>query len=200
MQLDDETRDAITELINIGVGKAAGLLNDISQSNIRLQVPEVRMIQLDTISSLDKNVLGEESHSAVFQEFHGRFSGVTALVFLPDSARSLVQYISGEDGRESDMDAVYVETLIEIGNILINAVMGSISNVLSEHLTFSLPQYQEGPVYSIAAKNMKRKGNLWVIIARTNFLIEARHVEGTMILVLETGSFEQIVERVSTIT
>ena len=35
--------DALTELINIGVGRAAGMLNQILEAHIQLQVPSVKI-------------------------------------------------------------------------------------------------------------------------------------------------------------
>lgn len=196
MIVDDESRDAITELINIGVGKAAGLLNEITGSNIQLRVPEIHLVPFRELADVNKNILGTDTLSTVMQEFQGNFSGVTALVFPPDSALSLVKLLSGDESTGADMDAVQVETLKEVGNIIINAVMGSISNVLSEHLGFSLPVYYEGRLSSIAADRLRGEGDDWVVIARTQFLIESMQIEGTILLVLEVGSLERLVESI----
>ncbi|MGA2160947.1 MAG: chemotaxis protein CheX [Methanoregula sp.] len=196
MIVDDESRDAITEMINIGVGKAAGLLNDITGSHIQLRVPEIQLVPIGEIANVNKTVFGADILSTVIQEFQGNFSGVTALVFPPDSALSLVNLLSGDQSPATNMDAVQVETLKEVGNIIINAVMGSISNVLSEHFAFSLPVYYEGRLFSIAANYIDGEGNPWIIIARTQFLIEAMQIEGTILLVLEVGSMEQLMKSV----
>ncbi|MEN6610107.1 MAG: chemotaxis protein CheX [Methanoregulaceae archaeon] len=196
MIVDDESRDAITEMINIGVGKAAGLLNEITGSNIQLRVPEIHLIPFRELADVNKNILGTDILSTVMQEFQGNFSGVTALVFPPDSALSLIKLLSGDEGAGADLDAVQVETLKEVGNIIINAVMGSISNVLSEHLVFSLPVYYEGKLSAIAADRLRGEGDDWVVIARTQFLIESMQIEGTILLVLEVGSLERLVESI----
>jgi|SRR5208282_1257625 len=194
MIVDDEFRDAITEIINIGVGKAAGLLNEITGSHIQLRVPELRLVPIGEIADVYKTVLGTDILSTVMQEFQGNFSGVTALVFPQDSALSLVNLLSGDQSPATDMDSVQVETLKEVGNIIINAVMGSISNVLSEHFSFSLPVYYEGQLSSIAANHLTSEEDAWVVIARTQFLIESMQIEGTILLVLEVGSMEQLMK------
>jgi len=194
MILDAESRDAITEMINIGVGKAAGLLNEITGSNIQLRVPEIHLVPFRELADVNKTILGTDVLSTVMQEFEGHFSGVTALVFPPDSALSLIRLLSGEGGERADLDAVEVETLKEVGNIIINAVMGSISNILAEHLVFSLPVYYEGKLSAIATERRAAGGgDDWVVIARTQFLIESMQIEGTILLVLEVGSLERLV-------
>jgi chemotaxis protein CheC len=196
MEFDEDAQDALTELINIGVGRAAGLLNEITGSNIRLSVPEIHLIPFGDLAGVNKTVLGSDLLSTVMQEFHGQFSGVTALVFPPDSALTLVNLLSGEETGTDSMDAVQVETMKEVGNIIINAVMGSISNILSENLSFSLPVYFEGQLSTIATDRFRGMQDDWVVIAKTQFLIESKKIEGTILLVFEVGSLERLMESI----
>ena len=39
-------------------------------------------------------------------EFQGNFSGVTAILFPPESAAALVALLSGEDDPKAEMDAI----------------------------------------------------------------------------------------------
>ncbi len=196
MMVDDDSLDAITEMINIGVGRAAGLLNEITGSNIRLRVPEIRVIRFRELLDISNSMLQGEVLSTVMLEFRGNFSGVTALVFPPESAASLVTLLSGEKHPSTEMDAVQVETLKEVGNIIINAVMGSISNVLAEHLTFSMPVYYEGKLSAIASTRRNMEEDDYVVLAHTQFLIESMNIEGKILLVLEVGSLERLIESI----
>jgi len=196
MLADDDSLDAIKEMINIGVGKAAGLLNEITNSNIQLRVPEIRLILFRELSEVSNKMLEDEVLSTVMLEFHGNFSGVTALMFPPESASALVKFLSGENHPSTEMDAVQVETLKELGNIIINAVMGSISNVLLEHLSYSMPVYYEGRLSGIAATRQEMEDDDYVILAHTQFLIESMNIEGKLLLVLEVGSLERLIESI----
>jgi len=196
MDIDKESLDAITEIINIGVGRSASLLNQMTDSNIRLQVPKIFVIRFKELADANKNLFGGEVLSTVMLEFQGNFSGVTAILFPPESAASLVMLLSGENEPGAEMDAIRVETLKEVGNIIINSVMGSISNVLSQHLSFSLPVYYEGKLSSIASTRRNIDDDDWVIIAHTHFLIESRNIEGKILMLLEVGSLEHLVESI----
>ncbi len=44
MELTAAQLDALKELINIGIGRAAGMLNDMVNSHVSLQVPQVRIL------------------------------------------------------------------------------------------------------------------------------------------------------------
>jgi len=196
MMIDDDSRDAITEMINIGVGRAAGILNEITGSNIQLRVPSLRIVRFGELLDAPYSLQGNEELSTVMQEFHGKFSGTTSLAFPAESAASLVKLLSGETGSSQDMDAVQVETLKEVGNIIINAVMGSISNVLGENLTFTLPVYCEGNLTEIASNRHAIKPDDWVVLAQTQFMIESMSIEGMILLVLEVGSLDRLVESI----
>lgn len=196
MEVNTESLDAITETINIGVGRSASLLNQMTGSHIQLQIPKLSVVRLKDFETSTWNLLGEDVMSTVMLKFQGNFSGVTAVMFPPESAASLVMLLSGENEPGPEMDAIRIETLKEVGNIIINSVMGSISNVLSQHLSFSLPVYFEGKLSTVAGTRNKVDDDDWVVVAQTHFQIESKNIEGIILLVLDIGSLEHLIESI----
>ncbi len=194
--VDNNTIDAIREIVNIGVGRAAGQLNEMTGSHIRLKIPFVDLVPFQDITKEEEKIIQGKVLSAVLLDFKGSFSGVTAIVFPPESALALVMLLTGETEDSPDLDVMRIEALKEVGNIVINAVMGSIANVLSEHLTYSLPVYYEGPVGDIAGLKKERPADEWVLLARASFLIESLNIEGDILLILEVGSLENLVQSI----
>ena len=194
--VDAETIDAIKEIVNIGVGRAAGHLNQMTNSHIRLQVPSVELVHLNEITAPDNKLFSEDMLSAVVLNFKGNFSGISAVLIPPKSAISLVMLLTGEVEDSPELDAIRIEALKEVGNIMINAVMGSIANALSEHLVYTIPIYIEGSIAEIM--NLKKQGpeGEWVLLVRTNFLIESRNIEGHILFVLEIGSLDRLIESI----
>ena len=188
MNIDDEAIDAIRELINIGVGRAAGLLSDMTGRKIVLRVPSIRIIRHSDLSQVT-GLYPSEALSTITLGFHGPLSGMSALVFPPKSAVSLVMLLTGERAQTAELDAIRVETLKEVGNIIINAVMGSIANVLEQHLVYSLPAYQEITLSGLAI-TQKSRPEEWIVLANAHFLIEETDIEGNILLVLEVGSMD----------
>jgi chemotaxis protein CheC len=199
MDVDKESLDAITETINIGVGKSASLLNQMTGSHIQLQIPKLSVFRFKDLKDNNWSLNGEDIMSTVMLEFQGNFSGVTAVLFPHDSAASLVMLLSGENEPGPEMDALRIETLKEVGNIIINSVMGSISNILSQHLSFSLPVYYEGKMLSVAASRHHFEDEDWVIVAHTHFQIESKNIEGKILLVLDVGSLENLVGSIQSV-
>ncbi|MCX6701449.1 MAG: chemotaxis protein CheX [Methanomicrobiales archaeon] len=199
-EIDGHTIDAIREIVNIGIGRAAGQLQQMTGSHIHLQIPSIKIVPFDEITEAGNTIISGDTLSAVLLDFKGTFSGMSAMVFPPDSAAALVMLLTGEREKSPELDAMRIEALKEVGNIIINAVMGSIANILSEHLTYSIPAYYEGPMVNLAG--LKRKGlrDECVLLARTNFLIEDLNIEGDILLVLEIGSLDALVASINRVS
>lgn len=191
MILTDEQIDALKELINIGVGRASGVLSSMIDCRIRLEVPSIQIIPL---SELAKEVsrIGRGQLSAVKLGFKGSFTGTAALVFPPDSAAKLVSLLVRDETDTPDLDAVKVGTLNEIGNIVINGVMGSVSNVLRQHIDYSLPAYVEDSLEHMLAASASGTDFL-ILLAHTRFTVEEFMIEGNIVLVFESKSFDSLI-------
>jgi len=193
MNIDNDSVDAIRELINIGVGRAAGLLNEMTGTHIHLKVPEVRILRYSDLTR-ESHILDHDHLSAVTLRFEGSFSGISMLVFPPESAAILITALTGEKIEAPDLDALRVETLNEVGNIVNNAVMGSITNVLHERLNYSMPTYHEGSIGEIL--NTGKGGRYeWVILAISQFNISDLHVVGNILMIFEIGSLDSLLRK-----
>ena len=197
MELDADAIDAMRELINIGVGRAAGMLNEITKCPIILQVPSIRIESLEKLSGTpDENA---PSLSTVSLHFQGPMSGVAALVFPPKSAALLVTLMTREGEDAQDLDIMRIETLKEVGNIIINAVMGSIANVLEQHLKYSLPNYQEIRIAALA-QSLKKTADKRIVLANAHFHLEGTTIDGNILLILEIGSMDALLEGITRMT
>ncbi|MEB3337276.1 MAG: chemotaxis protein CheC [Leptolyngbyaceae bacterium] len=187
--------DALQELINIGVGRAAAILNEMLDLHVYLQVPLIKMIPLAETSYELEQRLGKIPVSSSCMNFSGSFTGTAQLVFPRDSAAKLVCAFIGEETEVPDLDAVKVGTLNEVGNIVINSEMGSISNLLKQHLNYSIPLYLEDTVEHLLAFN-KVEENATVLLAQARFTIQQLLITGDIILIFTVKSFETLLETV----
>ncbi len=185
--LTADQEDALRELINIGVGRAAGMLNEMTSSRIRLHVPWLRVIEAGDLGPF---VEGERAQlSAVKMDFGGPFSGMAALIFPTESAAILVSHLTGESSDAPDIDALRAVTLTEIGNIVVNCVLGSIMNILQRQVSYSLPRYSEGTLSSVICSSVADPSDR-VLLVRTRFCLEELQLEGDIVLILEVGSLD----------
>jgi len=188
--------DILTELINIGMGRAAGSLNELLNSFIALQIPRVWVFKIDSVPDELKK-FGDNDLFIVRQDFYGPFAGKVALIFPPDSASSLVSALTEEMEGSPDLDSVRAGTLCEIGNILINGVLGSICNVLESTVSFSLPDYVEINIAKLLDQVISKSKEKIILMAKTCFTIEELKIEGHFLLLLDTESFDSLIDAVN---
>ncbi|HBB31412.1 MAG TPA: chemotaxis protein CheC [Cyanobacteria bacterium UBA8803] len=196
MQLTTDQSDALQELINIGVGQAAGMLNEMIEFRIHLQIPEIELLSPLELQNQLKYRLGVDPLAAVQLGFSGSFAGSAQLIFPTDSAATLVSVLTGETMESPDLNSLKISTLSEVGNIVINGVMGSISNVLNQPLDYEVPTYAEEEIESLLPVE-KSQDDATVLLARTRFNIEELQVQGDIVLFFDVGSFKVLLEAIS---
>ncbi len=196
MKITPEQIDVLKEFINIGIGRVASVLNEMVRFRVILQVPFVKVLSPEEIRK-EMGGFGKYLVSAVRLVFKGPFEGTAALVFPPDSASKLVSVLTGEEPGTPDLDSVRAGTLTEVGNIVINGVMGSLGNLLKHRIEYSLPSYLEDTIDNLLRLN-NVGDNITVLLVRTRFTIQQLQIEGDVILLFETGSFEALLYAIDT--
>jgi len=191
MILSEEQLDALTEIINIGVGKAANTLNELTESHILLRVPNIQLYEINEIDRVQARY-GIDNVAAVIQGFHGKYDGRAALIFPPESALDLVTGVTGEEPEDDDLDAIQAGTLSEIGNIVINALIGTIANLLDDHLDFELSEYMLDSIPNLFIKEKIQNPNSLMLISEVQFIIEKMNINGHIILTFDIDSLETL--------
>jgi len=192
MQITPYQIDALTELINIGVGRAAGMLNQIIETHVYLQVPSIKIFPYSQLKQVLKNVV-KTALSVVRLVFKGPFSGTALLAFPPKSASNLVNMLTREEADTSDLDSIRIGALTEVGNIVLNGVMGSMSNILQEHLTYSIPVYVEDTIEHLLHEDNWSPDST-IILAKTALNIEKLQIKGDIILLFRVDLFNTLME------
>lgn len=182
--------DALKEIVNTGVGKAASSLNDLLDSHIELEVPTISVLSPELAG---KSGMGLESPllAWVQLDFSGAISGTAALVFPPVSAVKLVAALTGMAPDTPGIDGVMAGTLNEVGNIIVNSVIGTLGNILDKPFDFSIPNYLQGELADLLQQGGSR-GALTVLLVQTHFHIRDLQVEGNIFLIFELGSFDAL--------
>lgn len=196
--LEPYQMDILKEMINIGVGRAAGILNEMTKFRVLLQVPFIKVLSPSDLKK-ETEELGSHIVAAVRLGFKGPFSGRAALVFPPDSASKLVSVLTGEEPGTPELDSVRAGTLEEVGNIVLNGVMGSIANILKQHIKYSLPTYTEDTIDKLISLDIIDPPPNTILLVHIRFTIQQLHIEGDIILLFEVGSFSALLSLIDSI-
>ena len=190
MAATEDQLDGLKEIVNIGIAQAASVLNEMVDSHIELEVPAILIVDpLNPEKSL--SALGQGKHSCVQLTFSGSFSGSSMLVFPSESAVKLVFALTGKTPGSTDLDAVMAGTLNEVGNIVVNSVMGAICNMLNKHLDYSLPDYLEGTLMDLLRPKLLMP-ELTIVLVETHFTVRDLRVTGNIFLILEVESLKNL--------
>jgi len=187
--LNNEQLDLFTELINIGVGKAAKLLNELISSPIKLSIPKI--IVERPIDLVEKLKPGKSTtYYAVKLQFEGSFNGIAEIVFPSESGNNLVSILTGEEPYSDELDGLRAGTLNEVANMLLNGVMGTISNIIKEDFNYSIPVYSEDIFENLFIDPTSE--DKIVLFGETHFVVESADIEGDIIVLLELFYFESL--------
>jgi len=186
--------EALKEIINIGVGKGAEVLNTMVQSHISLEVPEVRIFGSDEYSNFVDHFT-ETDYSIITLPFNGELNGFSKLIMSSEHAAKLVDAFIGKHGASIEMDSLRVDILSEIGNIITNAVMGTLSNMLSLELGYIVPSYELGKKNIIIPKEIISSASA-ILYAQTHFKIEEFETKGNFAIFFNLKSFNALIEKI----
>lgn len=198
MEMTPEALEAIREIINLGVGKAAGRLNVLLETQIRLYAPEIFFATLKDFASL-ASLKGASMTSCVLLGFRGEIQGTAIMVFAPEDALALTRVLCHENMADENMTdddtivAYKAGTLTEVGNIVMVCILGTMGNCLQQHFSFDLPTYLEGNLPHIVGEGLLRFEPA-VLVVKTCFEATEFAIEGKFLLLFELHSFDRFLE------
>jgi len=189
--ISDEEKDILQEIMNIAFGKAAADLAEVINIFIVLSVPHIEILNAQALPEYIKTQVSTYDRvSIVEQNFWGDFKGSAFLVFQASAGRELISLFgdaSSDFGSES-IDALEKETLMEVGNILIGACVGKLSELLGDAVTYSPPRVvTENTPNDAIPVNIFESGSS-AIVLKTVFCFNERNVHGFLFLVTSHDS------------
>lgn len=193
MELNLEQKDTLTELINIGYGRAAGALSELTGYRIALEVPHVSMLPIAEIAPALETLISEDVAS-VSQMFSGPFSGRALLMMDRRAAVVLSRLLTDDRMPDGELDSSAREIVIEVGNILLNACLGVFGNLLRVHLHFAVPQLKVQSVPELFEDVSQHDGTQlhYGLMIHTRFVVRAGNVTGYLVIVLGITSLDRL--------
>ena len=110
------------------------------------------------------------------------------LAFPRRSALLLSQTLAELDEEPDDFDIDLSGILTEVGNIVLNGVVGSIGNILDIGLSYTVPELSinQDVAHKIREHGQEDEEQV-VILANTTFEVEDREVSGSLLVVFRIG-------------
>jgi chemotaxis protein CheC len=196
VELTEFQRDALTELINIGFGRAAASLSRITGHRVLLEVPQVAIHPMTEVNAaLSRVVHGDIA--TVHQVFSGPVAGDALLVLDTAGAALIKQLLTDEMPLPLAMDSSGQEVVTEVGNILLNACLGTFGNLLQVQVSFSVPQLSLDTLNGVLASLVvKSEGMRYALIVHAGFKLRDAEVRGVLVIVLSVVSLDKLLRAV----
>ena len=191
----EEFDDAVSELVNVGVGRAAASLATMVKERIELSVPKLMTVPYQELTQhlgLVHELDTQAEVSLVQQAFGGRLSGSASILFPIASARHLVELLTDGALSAEELDLELEAALAEVGNILINSVLGTLGNITGLEVSFHLPEYRQCLVQNLEFS----LGTHDLLLAVVLVSISGQEIKGYLLLLFDLPSMETLKEAI----
>ena len=193
MELTALQQDALVEVINIGFGRAAASLSKLTGQRVQLEVPQITMCPIAELGERLRPMI-QSDVASVHQIFSGSVAGDALLVIDQHSAAILKELLTNEPALPLEIDASAREVLTEIGNILLNACLGTFGNILKVKVSFSVPHLTLDTLESVVGSiSVDRQGLRYALIVHSHFRLRESSLTGYLVIVLGVGSIELLI-------
>jgi chemotaxis protein CheC len=189
--LTDLERDALTEIINIGVSRAARNLGRMIKDQVHLSIPRTEIMTRDQAVGW----LSDRENSnliAVGQNFRGSFSGQALLIFPEANSLELVRIILDDSLTLEEIVNLEQEALAEVGNVVLNGCLVVMANLLKQALDMSLPRVMRGSSQVVLLSASESDPGEIVLFLTIEFSVRARNINGYIALLMDFPSLSTV--------
>ena len=196
MELNALQQDALIELLNIGFGRAAASLSQLTGHRVLLEVPKVTIHPVDEVPRALESVVSSDVAS-VHQIFSGAVAGDALLMLDQNGASILKELLTNEPALPLSIDASAREVITEVGNILLNACLGTFGNILNVQVTFSVPHLTLESVGAILESlRVHSEGVRYALVVHAGFKVRDTEIRGYLVIVLSVASLDRLIREV----
>jgi chemotaxis protein CheC len=192
MQISPTQHDALVELLNIGFGRAGASLSTLTGQRVLLEVPHVAVHPLEQLNQKLSELVRDEV-ATVHQVFKGPVSGDALLMLDPTGAAVLKELLTDEPALPLDLDLSAREVLTEVGNVLLNACIGTFGNLLKVPISFSVPDVDVSQLHTILDRLIAEGHGLrYALVITSAFRLRDSEVTGYVVIILTVQSLTRL--------
>jgi len=196
VELTPVQHDALIELLNIGFGRAAASLSELTGHRVLLEVPHVSIHPIQELKEALRAFVDDQV-ATVHQIFSGPVGGDALLVLDFKAAGMLKELLTNEPPLPLPIDASGREVLTEVGNILLNACLGTFGNILQVQVSFSVPHLNLDTLNAVMQSLLvNREGLRYALVVHAGFRLRDAEVRGVLVIVLSVASLDKLIRAV----
>ncbi|GEM_PF-677262 len=183
VDLTGAQKQAVTELLNRAVQHSAAALADVIENGVALSVSCIDLTSHAEASRRLDDGAATRAAVSVRQRFTGSLSGDLLLVFCERQSLVLVRTLLADTVPLEVMTDLEQDALTEVGNVVLNASLGSLATQLGGRLTSALPEYRRGN-----AARLLNGGDGEVLFVHLDVALGLQDIDGYLIMLLDGES------------
>jgi chemotaxis protein CheC len=193
VNVDQLDQDALGELFNIGLHRAASALSELTGQRIIVDLPRLWICPIEeTYARLVEFLDGDLA--TVHQLFKGNVTGDAVLVLDYESATRLTALLTdGAVATGGRLDQSAREVLAEVGNVILSSCLSAFGDMLHVSVSFSVPRMHveslEGLLRSIQIDSEQLN---FALLAATRFRFVDGEVGGYLMIAIGMHSLSLI--------
>lgn len=189
--------DVLRELLNIGVGRAARAIAELSDREVVLHVLEIKVLDLTSAGQLAE--FRGQINLRVSQSFSGGLEGCGSFVLDRSGAVRLVQLLRGKADHDVAFDDLDRGALLELGNVVVGSAVGMLAAELHVEVRYELPQLQLRGLEEVADlfADIAPADSVPALIMRASLRLRGDRVNGHLILFFPGPGLEALTTRLA---
>ena len=188
--LSEDKRDALQEIVNIGMGAAGAALAEVLGAFVELAVPRIDVVDRRRVPLLlDTGAWSDGEIEAVRQPFFGGIIGESLMLFdgaEPARLADLLGHAAAPTVEEQQ------ELLLDLANVVIGACVGGIAEPLEEVVSFAPPSRlgsrPDAGAFVVGDLGQGREA----LVINVDFKLEERRFRGRVLVFLSEPSLVRI--------
>ncbi len=177
--------DTLAEIINISTRRAAQGLSDAIGKSIQPPVAKIELIKLNDVS-ISSLQLESKKLGIVTLEFVGKLNAEVMLLFAEENVLHIVQRMMGAEIEIEIVREFENEAMCELGNIMINACLASITDMLKISMESTLPHYAIKSDDEIVEYIRTVPNKEFVLASHIDFSIEGLPMKGKLFFLMNS--------------
>lgn len=136
--MDEESRDILKEIGNIGTGNAVSSLSQMMNCPFDVENPLLRIVKYHEVSDILS--ISEEIQTGIIVEVFGKLEGVFLFLMNESFTNTLLEAMLGEPAEDiTDLNEMERSVICELGNIMCGSYIRALSQLLDMEMDVSVP-------------------------------------------------------------
>jgi chemotaxis protein CheC len=188
--------DALREVGSIGTGNAANALSEMIGRQIRIQMPEVRIMGYD--EAIDWIGGPEEITAGVLVKMSGQMNGIMLSVQQLEFVNLVMESVLDEKIEDyMHLGELERSTLIEVGNIMISTFINALSGLADMNIDLSVPAFtvdMQGAIMAVPMAEYGGQSNYLMTIGG-DFMCDQKRVPCRLLLSPDIRSLDFLMRK-----